>query len=249
MNVIDDLIAALPGDAPVRDVRVGLHWTVVVVEKGGGLCAGLASTLQSDEDHHHSGGYPVQDAGKLIGRGGLELAALAHSSSVTEASIGLATINALLEVDLAACVELNAEEVIAAKGASRKVAVVGHFPFIPRISRLASRLWVLEKNPRGDDLPAEQAAEIIPQADVVAITGTSLTNHTFEGLASLCRPDAYVLLLGGSSPLSPVLFGYGVNTIAGTLVLDLPTVLACVSQGATFRQIKGKRLLNLERRA
>jgi uncharacterized protein (DUF4213/DUF364 family) len=249
VSIIAALIDALPGDAPVRDVRIGLHWTAVVVEKGGQLRGGLASTLQPGDDHHHGGDYPVRDAGRLLEYSGLELAALAHSPGVTEASIGVAAINALLEVDLGSCVELNAEKVIIEKGSGRKVAIVGHFPFTSRVRQAASQLWVLEKHPRGDDLPADRAAEVIPQADVVAITGTSLINHTFADLAALCRPDAYVLVLGGSAPLSPVFFDYGVDAVAGTLVLDVPAVLTCVSQGATFRQIEGKRLLTMVRRS
>jgi len=180
-------------------------------------------------------------------RSALELAALLRSESPVEASIGMAAVNALLEVDEEACVVINAEEVIIEKGAAKKVAIVGHFPFIPRVRRVVGTLWVLEQRPRDDDLPADAAPEIIPQADVVAITGTALINHTFEELAALCRPEAYVLVLGGSAPLSPLLFDYGVYAIAGTRVIDVPAVLRAVSQGATFRQIPGKRLLTMKR--
>lgn len=75
----------------------------------------------------------------------------------------------------------------------------------------------------------------------------ALINHTFEELLALCRPEAYVLVLGGSAPLSPLLFDYGVDAIAGTQVIDIPAVLRAVSQGATFRQIPGKRLLTMRR--
>jgi len=44
-----------------------------------------------------------------------------------------------------------------------------------------------------------------------------------------------------------VLFDYGVSAISGTRVIDPETVLRCVSQGATFRQIRGVRLLTMER--
>jgi len=53
--------------------------------------------------------------------------------------------------------------------------------------------------------------------------------------------------LGGTAPLSSVLFNYGVDAISGTQVVDPETVLRCVSQGATFRQIKGVRLLTMMR--
>jgi len=95
---------------------------------------------------------------------------------------------------------------------------------------------------------AEQAAQVLPQVDVVALTGTSLINHTFDDLIRFCRPDAFVLLLGPSAPLSPVLFEAGVDAVSGTWVTDPELVLRSVGQGATFRQIKragGLRLLTL----
>jgi len=242
VSIIDRLLVSLNRGAPVREVRVGAFWTAVVLETDPPRC-GLASTLRS-EVHE---GPPVRDAGRLLERSALELAALLRSKSPVEASIGMAAVNALLEVDEEACVEVNAEEVIVEKGTGKKVAIVGHFPFIPRVQRVVDTLWVLEQRPRGDDLPAEAAPEVIPRADVVAITGTALINHTFGHLAALCRPDAYVLVLGGSAPLSPVLFDYGVDAVAGTRVIDVPAVLRAVSQGATFRQIPGKRLLTMRR--
>jgi len=175
----------------------------------------------------------------------LELAQYAKSESLLEASIGLAAINALLEVDETRCVELDAEEVILKHGAGKNVAIVGHFPFIPRVREVAKKLWVLEKRPVGGDLPAEVAAEVLPQADVAAITGTSLINHTFEGLVKLCRPDALVIVLGPTAPLSPVLFDYGVDVVSGSKVVDVETVLRCIGQGATFKQVKGVRLLTM----
>ncbi|MFO8011204.1 MAG: DUF364 domain-containing protein [Dehalococcoidia bacterium] len=43
----------------------------------------------------------------------------------------------------------------------------------------------------------------MPRADVVAITSTSLINHTFEDLIQLCDANALVIMLGPSTPLSP----------------------------------------------
>ena len=83
--------------------------------------------------------------------------------------------------------------------------------------------------------------------DVVGITGTAFTNHTIEYLLGLCHPNAYVVILGGTAPISPVLFDYGVDAVSGTLVTDPETVMRCVSQGATFRQIRGTRLLTMTR--
>jgi uncharacterized protein (DUF4213/DUF364 family) len=124
---------------------------------------------------------------------------------------------------------------------------VGHFPFVPRVREVAASCSVLELSPGPGDLPADMAPEIIPKADVVAITGMALINGTFEGLVALCRPDAFVLVLGPSTPLSPILFDYGVDAISGAVITNIGPALAAVSQGANFRQIPGKRLLTMMR--
>jgi len=83
--------------------------------------------------------------------------------------------------------------------------------------------------------------------EVVAITGSALTNHTIERLLACCRPGAYVVVLGDTTPLSPVLFDYGVDAVCGTQVVDADLALRCVSQGANFRQIKGTKRLTMMR--
>jgi hypothetical protein len=56
-----------------------------------------------------------------------------------------------------------------------------------------------------------------------------------------------VVVLGPSTPLSPVLFDYGVDVVSGTRVVDVDVALRCLSEGATFHQIRGVRLLTMER--
>ena len=156
-----------------------------------------------------------------------------------EASIGVAAINSLLDVDEERCVELNAETWLAQRGQGKRVAVVGSFPFAPRLRGKVGELWVLERHPSEGELLAEEASEVIPRADVVAITGTALINRTLDALLGMCREDSSVMVLGPSTPLSPVLFDYGVDVVSGTQVVDTDLVLTLISQGATFRQVKG----------
>lgn len=248
MSLLDDVLATLPEGA-IREVRVGAFWTAVVAEVQGQRRCGLASTLSGEDDHHHTGVDDVTDAGRLTGYTGRQLAALVHSSKSLEVSIGMAAVNALLTPHPEHYVDLNAEEIILAEGASRCVAVVGHFPFLPRCRAVADKLWVLEKRPQGDDLPAEAAREVLPQADIVAMSATTLMNRTFNELIALCRPDALVLVLGPSTPLSPVLFDYGVHILSGSVVEDVDAVLRAVSEGANFRQVRryGVRLVTMRK--
>jgi uncharacterized protein (DUF4213/DUF364 family) len=72
-------------------------------------------------------------------------------------------------------------------------------------------------------------------------------NGTLDGLLALCRPEALVMVLGPSTPLSPVLFDHGADLLSGVRVLDEAAVLRTVGQGASFRQVEGVRLLTIER--
>ena len=236
MQILDDLISTLNFDAPVQEIRQGVFHTGVLTRH-----CGLAATLPRDALRQQP--PLVKEPGTLCERSAGDLVKLAHSNSILEAAIGMAAINSLLDVDEADMVVLNAGEVIADKGEGRRVAIVGHFPFIPNVRRLAAELWVIEKNPKEGDLPETDAERVLPQADVVAITGTAITNHTLDGLLRLCKPEAFVILLGDTTPLSPILFDYGVDALAGTRVTDPDLALKCLSQGANFRQIKGTRRL------
>jgi uncharacterized protein (DUF4213/DUF364 family) len=146
------------------------------------------------------------------------------------ADVGGAALNALLGAQLrasgAALGDENGLVLLAEQAAGRRLAVVGRFPNLPRIRASAAESWVLELRPEGDDLPAEAAPEVLPRADVVGITGSALANGTLEGLLALCRPEATVVLIGPTTPLSPVLFDYGVDVLCGTLVDDPLRVVA-----------------------
>jgi uncharacterized protein (DUF4213/DUF364 family) len=239
MNIQKDLLNSLMIDAPVRLVLVGAHWTLVCSHH----CA-MAATLTNNFPH----GYGVvHDVGRLQEKSARELAQYLLSANWLEASIGLAALNSLIDVDESQVTEVNAVDVLIDKGRGKKVALIGHFPFIPRLKPAASNLWVLEQNPAEDEYPAEAASELLPQAEVVAITSSTLINHTLEGLLELCRPDALVMMLGPSTPLSPVLFNHGVGILSGSKVVDEAALIRTVGQGATFQQVEGVCLLTLSR--
>lgn len=236
-GIIEDLLAALPErPVPVRSVLVGVHWTAVCSTR-----CGLATTMAGDKPHDHTA--VVRDVGRLHTKSAQDLAALALSENTLEAGIGVAAINSLLEPDERNAVEMNASEVLMKHGTGKNIALVGHFPFIPKLRTAAKNLRVMEQHPSVDDYPAVSAAEFIPESDVVALTASALMNHTIDDLLALCRPDALVMVLGPSAPLSPVLFRHGVAVIAGSRVMDEAAVLSCVGQGAMFRQVAGVRLL------
>ncbi len=238
MNIYDELLQTLPEEPVlVRNIVIGVHWTLVCSKYGG-----LASTLTNCGPHGHS---HLREVGNLHQKTAQELAQWIKSDNLLEASIGMAAINSLLDVDESKLREINASEVIAQKAANKNLVVVGHFPFVEKIKSVTNNCWVIEKNPYGDDFPEEASADYIPQADVVAITGTSLINHTIEPLLSLCKPQSIIILLGPSTPLAPVLFSHGITYLSGSRILDEEACALTVTQGASFPQVKGVRTVTL----
>ena len=245
MDIFERIIPSLP-EGQIISVNIGLFWSAVVVECKGIRRCGLAATL-SNPEFEHARLPAVEEAGRIEQHSALELANWVFLKSYTEVGVGLATINALLP-PIENPVDLAAEDFIARQGANSQVALIGHFPFVTKLKGQVKKLWVLELNPKDDDLPASAAPEIIPQADILAITATTLINHTFEGIFNLRKPGAKVLLLGPSTPLSSLLFEYGIDVLSGSIVENPDSVLPLVRQGATFRQIRshGVRLVTVE---
>ncbi len=235
MRLLEEIKESVDLDAQVRSVLVGSHWVVVCSRN-----CGMASALHGSHRH----GVPeVHAAGQLHLKSIRDLLGLLQSDSLLEVSIGMAALNSLLAVDESEAVEINALDVLVERGKNQDVALVGHFPFIPQLRQSAKQLWVLEKNPAPDEFPAEAAADLLPRADLVAITGTTLLNGTLEELLGYCQPGSTVMVLGPSTPLSPVLFNHGIDILSGTRVVDEEAVLRTVGQGASFRQVEGVKLL------
>jgi uncharacterized protein (DUF4213/DUF364 family) len=239
MKILDDLLLSLQAnDFQVKSVHTCVFWTAVISKH-----CGLSSTFREEGVPHERG---VRDVGNLTRKTALELAEYARSKNLLEASIGMATINSLIDIEESKCIEKNAFEIILEKGRGKNVTIVGHFPWISKLREKVKNLWVLEKRLREGDLPAMEADRILPQCEVVGITGTSFINHTLEGLLSLCK-GAYVLLIGPTSPLSPLLFDYGIDAICGSKIIDSDQLIRSISEGATFKEVTGVRLLTLSK--
>jgi uncharacterized protein (DUF4213/DUF364 family) len=237
MSILADLISTLDRDAVVRQVHTCVFWTAVISRH-----CGLASTFHEPHPYHRE----VRGVGQLQGKSAVKLAEYAYSDNPLEASIGMATINSLLEIGTYQCAEVNAFDVLAREGEGRDIAIVGYFPWIPRLREVARHLWVIEQQPGEGALPPDRAQHILPRADVVGITGASFINHTVEDLLNLSR-DSFVVMLGPTAPLSPVLFDWGVDVIAGTQVVDSVQAINSISEGAVFHQIRGKKLVTMTR--
>lgn len=231
MKIIQEILNGISTDATVEEVTKGIFWTAVVSR----YC-GLSSTMLRDcaaddnQDLYQEKPYTEMMAS--------ELAQYALLPDISRASIGLAAINSLIEADESKCVEMNASDILIKYGKDKNVSVIGHFPFTEELRKSAKSLWVIEKWLRPGDCPEDDAQKYLPKSDVIAISSTTLINHTLENLLGYCSKKSIKMLLGPTTPFSEVLFDYGIDFISGSRVLDTKTALKSIRQGANFRQLK-----------
>jgi hypothetical protein len=242
MEILNHILSTINHDAPVDDILRGIHWTAVVSR----YC-GLSSTMLRDCADNHEDTEPLLFAGKTAA----QLAQLSFSADVGKSSLGLAAINSLISIDPERCTEVNAALIVMEKGRGKNISIIGHFPFVDELKGAAKNLWVMEKWQKEGDYPEEDALQYLPQSDVIAISSTTLINHTLEGLLPLCPKSSFTMLLGPTTPMTEVLFEHGIDMISGSLVADRQLALTCIKQGANFRQLKRSgaiRLLTIEKR-
>jgi uncharacterized protein len=238
MSLLDEILGSVREDAPVRDVYVCAFDTAVRSRRWG-----LSSTFR--DACGIRGGAWVTGCGTLLGKSAMELAGYARSPKFLDSSVGMAALNSLLEVDDGSLVDVNAFDVIREKGRGKEVAVVGNFPFLTKLGGVVKKLHVIHRAPEEAADAMDEARRILPRVSVAAITGTAFLTKTVDELLSLCPDDAYVIMLGPTTPLTPILFDHGVDAVSGSLVLDDGRALPCIWQGSPFRKIRGLRLVTM----
>jgi len=229
MKILKELIRDIP-ETPVDEVIVGAFTTLV---RAGSRC-GVSSTLRGSSPHYAPGRDKPLSAMNLR-----EMAGLIQSEDLLQASVGMAAINAAAPFHSHSYYPVKAQEIISTQGKDKVVGVIGHFPFLEKLTD-PSRLLIFEKQPINGDFHEKDIRRMLPEADVVAITGTAFINHTFEEVMKYARPDAFKIVLGPSTPLSPVLFDYGIDAICGTRVTNFNMMKQCVLEAVPVRQIRGK---------
>ena len=229
MQILNKLTQNIP-ELPVDEVLVGAFSTLVKA----GNAQGIASTMKGSRPHQ-----PIEESGNFRSLNLRELAGFIFSKNTLKASIGMAAINAGMSLYERPYKRLKAQNLILEKGQGKTVGVIGHFPFLEGLEG-PKRLFIFEKAPQQGDLTEQDIQTHMPEADIAVITGTALINHTFEEIMRYVRKDAYKIVMGPSTPLSPALFDYGIDAVCGTLVTDYELLKRCVMEAMPVRYLKGK---------
>ena len=221
MKLIDELISSVE-DEPIDDLRVGLRYTGVRIGAKMGLAYSSPNTRLLPS-------HKVK--GNLIGEKVLNLA---KSWNFIEASIGNAALNAL--IPLKEYKKMNVFDYISRIAKDyESIGVVGRFPFVHLLEGKIKEVRLFEIEPVEGELPVQAEEELLPECDLVIITGTAFTNHTLQRLLEISK--GFTMVIGPTTPLSPILFDYGADLLAGIKVRD-EKVLEVVSQAGGTRDFK-----------
>ena len=248
-DLYNALIESIPAGPVVEDCIIGLNWTYVRA----GEYAGIAMTFQG------SSASGLTD-GPMIGKSLRDVAAGVKSWDMLRASVGMAAVNAWYNSpEKMAALGLAQTAENAGAGESifneplesllgKKVAVIGHFPYIEKQLGGKCELSILEREPEGDDYLDSACEYLLPEQDFVFITGMTLTNKTLPRLLTLTE-RAKTILVGPSSPITPLLFGFGVDSIAGFYVTDRELTRALAAQAAHREIFRGGRRVTFSQQA
>lgn len=219
----------------VRDVRIGLGYTAVLLENGQ---AGIALTFH---ESIKKGCNVFEGLHPLVGRDACDLLSLLDSADKIEMAVALATANALANTLREDMMEGDIMKYLPI-GSKDKVGMVGYFePVVPRLKKKTSSIMIFEqiKQKKGHLLPEKDAYRLLPQCQVAMITSTTILNHTVDNILNAARSCRDVVLMGASTPLMPEVFvGTPVNFLSGVVITRPEEILRIVSEGGGVRLFK-----------
>jgi len=243
---------SLKGEATsvvMERVVMGLFFTGVKLSNGcGGVCYTPIKSIP-EAVCCPSSAKAMPGPGSLRGHNALAFAEAALAGGPLQKAVAIAVVNALSamiierEPPLGCIVEVGADPLDQLELVDEaQVVVVGALvPYLRRLKARARPFCVLEQDPatlKADELPffvpADRAAETVPQADALIITGTTLINGTLEGLLALAKPEAHIVVVGPTASLLPqALFRRGVHVVAGIRVTHADDLLDTLAEGGS----------------
>lgn len=224
-KIYDVLIDGIDPSVRVDKVISGHTWTAVMNDAGG---FGMAMTTPGETrprtriDYQ---GMPVRAVADLV-----------KSWNFLEASIGMAAINSFYNTkermdtfgweqpDTRFCsFDLDMK--------GKTIGMVGHLKHKEDTFEETKQIYILEMNAWDGDYPASACEVLIPECDIVMITGSALINKTLPRLLELSQ-KAFTILTGPSTPMAPQLVeAFDIQRVAGFIPADADQLWQFVSAG------------------
>ncbi len=262
-ETLDILRAELGSDIEAFRIEravVGLFFTGVKLTTGqAGSCATPIKEIP-EAVCCPSSAMSMPFPGRLRGRPALRAAEEAVSQTGIRRALGIAALNALAQVvaerrresgqalDYDPIEGADAFDVAEITARDTAVVVGAFVPFLRALRALGARHWVLEKDPSTlkpvempHFRPAGDFRAVIPEADVLLVTGTTLINDTLADLLAVARPSARVVIVGPTVTMVPDAFlARGCSILGGVHITDPDAFLDVLAEGGSGYHFFGK---------
>ncbi|MBA3009870.1 MAG: DUF364 domain-containing protein [Proteobacteria bacterium] len=230
-KLVDSILSSIiRPDAVVEEVIAGSKF--VAVRAGGRM--GLSSLLGARPRE-----YEKNLEHQMMGKDVKQVAGLISRPSPFAISLGIAALNAGNAPD-PNHVEPSgfpADDLIARLGKDKITGLVGEFPFTASLKNRVGRLYLFELRDVPGAVPRDQWESVLKRLDVFAVTGTALLTRKMAWFLSRA-PQATVIILGPTTPFSPVLFSHGADYLCGSVVTDMEKVAQGIRAGLPFKMVK-----------
>jgi uncharacterized protein len=257
-GILAETVAAVTGilgpeldEIAVERAVIGLFFTGVKLTSGhAGACATPIKTIP-EAVCCPSSAMAMPFPGKMRGKPARDAMNEAFSDHGIRRGVGIATVNALADL----CWErrpnpqvellrgLDAFDANGFRPNDRTVVVGAFVPFLKELKRRGQPFLVLEKDPdtlKASEMPfyrpAEMAREVVPQADVLLMTGTTLLNDTLEDLLSWARPEARVTVVGPTDAF----LARGADYLGGVKIAQPDEFLDLLAEGGSGYHFFGR---------
>ncbi len=235
-KLYNDILEQIP---PVPVFRMVTHHVAFVESEMGAGIASIPGEPRGLDTHSELAGSNLR-----------EIAQLVTSWNPIESALAVAAINSCVNTQAsidAYSAKMGPKEYIASSTSSifseaprlttgKKTAMIGHFH--SQLDHFAGTdLTIIERSPEAGDLPDPACEYVLPESDVVIITGMTFTNKTLPRLLELSQ-QALTILVGPSVPFVPEIFRKQVDILAPTLVDNPELAVDLITNGTRMRNLR-----------
>lgn len=231
-SIYNILVESSKTNTLIQEIIIGLTWTYCQAD-GIGLCM--------------SPGQPTRTlpwSGTLVNMTVADLVPWLESWDSYQATVAMAAINAVINSKsplLSSSVPLSPSsspnlavfEHFLPLIRGKRVVVIGRYPGLVEYEQEVD-LTVLERQPTAQDLPDTACEYLLPEADWVFLTATSIVNKTFPRLVELSQ-NAKLVLMGPTLPWLPDLADMGIDYLAGVAVTNPIGLRQTIAEGGGTR--------------
>lgn len=230
-------------DVTIEKVQVGIFLTAVKLSTG--YCGVASSDLDTTINccHKQKREFGIFTPGNISGKKVLDLFNHIDDSKVLDrvkhAVLNAVSAEIIAKSNYRIIEDSDPFDLLDISG-RKTICLVGAFQsYIKRISNTQHKLYVLElnENALADEhkqyyVPSAKASEVLPNSDIVIITGLTIANNTLDDLLTHIPSNRHAIIVGPTSGLIPdILFKHNISIIGSTRITDPERMFTVVSEG------------------